>query len=564
MPRGVSFLADDRGAIAATYAIAVLGLVAIAGVGFDYARMAGMHSELQNGADQAALAAASQLDKSSGACSRASAAAVGMLRNVTLLANDGDPDGAAVTFDPEPSCDATGFIRFWQDRDRTQAATTDAQARFVEVVTTPRVARYALTPVVDAFNSGNMRARAMAGIGSAICRVPPLMVCNPAEPTSNTNILLPFDVENNVGAGMQLVANTAYEPGTFGFLETGSGNAANQLRAALGWDVRRGDCVSIDGVETKEGLTASVMDAINTRFDMLGSGGACPDIGGVNGQCSPSVNVRKDLVRSNGNNSTWAVHEGNKFNFNTEAYRPLTNATYDSQFGSGTFPRIMGHPRDMCHAVSNSGVCSFNGVNPSRMGNGQWDINAYWRSNFGTAYPSGTIATNSYQAVSRNTYPTRYQVYRWEAERIAAGTLPNVVRSAGGGQSAYAQPQAGQQRALAASPYGRVPGTDLDRRRLSVAVLNCKALTNPANGPTNLNNRELPVTTWIDIFMVEPIIARNRCGPGGGGGPGGTDCNIKYTENTDVYVELIGRTDIGGSSGTNLQTIRRDMPYLVE
>ncbi|NVD43529.1 TadE/TadG family type IV pilus assembly protein [Qipengyuania atrilutea] len=558
MPKISSFRSDERGAVAATYAIALFGLVAIAGVGFDYARMAGMHSELQNGADQAALAAATQLDKGSGACARASAAAVGMLRNVTLLANDGDPDGNAVTFEPEPNCDATGFIRFWQNREGTTAATSDADARFVEVVTTPRVARYALTPIVDALDSGEMRARAMAGIGSAICRVPPLMICNPAEPETNLNVLLPFDVEANRGAGIKLVANNSYTPGAFGFLETGSGNSANQLLAALGWDVRRGDCVSIDGVEVKEGLTASVMDGINTRFDMPGSGNSCPTIGGVTGQCSPSINVRKDLVRKNtGNNISWSVHEGNAGNFATEAYRPTSRALYPST----VTPRIMGHPRDLCHAWSNDGDCPLvNGNQSPRLGNGEWDIDAYWRSNYGTSYPAGTIATNSYGTLSRYTYPTRYQVYRWESEKLLAGTLPGVVKDAGTNpaQAAYAQPQAGQMLALPSSPYGRVPGSDLDRRRLSVAVLNCSALTNSANGYNNLNNRELTPTTWIDIFMVEPAIARSRCQGGGSG------CNNRYTENTDVYVELIERTDIGGSSGANLQTIRRDVPYLIE
>ena len=44
---------DDRGAVAATYALSLTALILIAGVGFDYGRLAAMDSELQNGADQA-------------------------------------------------------------------------------------------------------------------------------------------------------------------------------------------------------------------------------------------------------------------------------------------------------------------------------------------------------------------------------------------------------------------------------------------------------------------------------------------------------------------------------
>ena len=97
-----SFLNDQRGATAATFGLALFALVAIGGTGFDYARLAGMDSELQNAADQAALAGASQLDGKNGACLRASAAATTLVSNLTLLANDGD--GTAVTITPAADC----------------------------------------------------------------------------------------------------------------------------------------------------------------------------------------------------------------------------------------------------------------------------------------------------------------------------------------------------------------------------------------------------------------------------------------------------------------------------
>ena len=66
-----AFISNEAAAIAPMYAIALFGLVGIAGVGFDYGRLMSMDSELQNAADQAALAAATQLDGREGAMVRA-------------------------------------------------------------------------------------------------------------------------------------------------------------------------------------------------------------------------------------------------------------------------------------------------------------------------------------------------------------------------------------------------------------------------------------------------------------------------------------------------------------
>ena len=120
---------DDTGAVAATYAMSLTALMVIAGVGFDYGRLAAMDSELQNGADQAALAGATQLDGATGACSRAAARAVDLVTNTTVVATSAN----TITVSAEAACDATGNVRFWQTKDHTSAATSDANARFIEV-----------------------------------------------------------------------------------------------------------------------------------------------------------------------------------------------------------------------------------------------------------------------------------------------------------------------------------------------------------------------------------------------------------------------------------------------
>src|SRR5438067_2192604 len=87
---------DDQGSVAPIVAISLIGLLAVGGVGFDYARLASMHTELQNAADHAALAAASQLDGSTDSCARAAAAAASLLSNKTYFANDNAGTGVQV------------------------------------------------------------------------------------------------------------------------------------------------------------------------------------------------------------------------------------------------------------------------------------------------------------------------------------------------------------------------------------------------------------------------------------------------------------------------------------
>src|SRR6478672_6585978 len=120
---------NPDGAVAPTIALSLTALIAAGGIAFDYSRMASMDTELQTGADQAALAAASQLDGETGACARAAAAANGMLANRTYMSNDSA--GTAINVPNEATCDSTGQIRFWQNITKTTAATTDANAKFV-------------------------------------------------------------------------------------------------------------------------------------------------------------------------------------------------------------------------------------------------------------------------------------------------------------------------------------------------------------------------------------------------------------------------------------------------
>jgi Flp pilus assembly protein TadG len=539
---------NSEGAVAPLVALSLTALIAAGGVAFDYARVASMDTELQSAADQAALAAAAQLDGNDGACSRAAAAANGMLANKTYMSNDGN--GTAITIPNESTCDATGQIRFYKDINKTQAATDDADAKFVEVTVDSRTAVYALTPIVAAFSSGAISATAFAGLNSAICKVPPLMLCNPNE-TSDPN----FTISNYVGKGIRLIANDPstrdpsqpQPPGDFGFLASGlttnGANGANVLRQVLGRVSLAEDCVSGDGVTTDPGNMISVRDALNTRFDIYDNGlnNACGSKASDNAAlCPASINTRKDLLqKGNGNNNCGLVVNGNANGWEQPAV-PYPGVTLPAEgplsWQQAASLSPTGYPEDICHAFSATGDCA-NG----RVGDGNWDRLAYFRSH-PRDYPEvAALAQNDtagfnnlLQGWFQTTTPTRYQVYKWEMQNAAA-RLHTGVSDISGSLKASSQP-------VCATPGITPSDTQIDRRVLTVAVVNCTA--------ENVKGRttDVDVAKWIDIFLTQPSLARTVGTP---------------TTNSDVYVEVVGQSQNATDAGA-VQLVKKSVPYLIE
>jgi hypothetical protein len=414
------------------------------------------------------------------------------------------------------------------------------------VIVNTRRAHYALTPIVAAFRSPDLGAEAVAGIGSSICKIPPLMMCNPQENVDPLNPLA-FNANTYKGIGLHLVegGGGSWTPGNFGYLQTGLGPGANVLEYALGANVPPGDCLATDGVTTKPGENTSVTDGINTRFDIYENGLTNSCTGGT---CSPALNVRKDVVRPIGSgnfgfktgNDPWDLPEP------AGRYLPTDTGTYPSPY-----PTSMGHPRDKCHAVSQDGTCT-----GGRFGNGVWDRDLYFFVNHKpelTALAGGTVPTapttnwqnivslrnwalaNGYTAL---TIPniTRYDVYRWEIFADALDPYEEHTTTKPNGTTTiwnnYGRPQAAA--GLGAS------ATQLDRRVTSMAVINC--VQQNVQGQA----KNVTVAKWVEVFLVEPSIARDRTTAG------------------DVYVEIIRETTAGGTAPTNPQVVRRDVPYLIK
>ncbi|MCT2400061.1 pilus assembly protein TadG-related protein [Novosphingobium mangrovi (ex Huang et al. 2023)] len=541
------FWQDQTGATAALYALALPALVMAAGVAYDYSRLAGLDSELQNAADQAALAAATQLDSESGACSRAAAAASSLVSNRAILANDGL--GIDVSVANESTCDAVGAVRFWQDRDGTTAATSDGNAHFVEVVfdannPTPngRVAHYAFTPITGLFY-GSVGGRALAGVGSSICKVPPMMICSP-DPTQ------PFNAAGKKGWGIQVTGhgNTqsgtggtvgAWGPGDFGFLEVGAGQNSD-LVEALAFDTTTLDCVPIDGTKPETGNPQALYDALNTRFDIydFASGNGTTLAPCFSGRCPAASNVVKDVVKAdtstNGqscklHNTGWHLPPEDR-QFWPKPASSITSTDPLQDYNDTTHsPSIdaMGLPRDLCHYASYGQAC---GNDPNnRYGNGIWARGDYFDKYHGGA-PTGAGSW------------TRYETYLWEL-----GLLKNASGSYVTGGSV---PGANT------TPLGVAAGSDrqyggpvcstgtpaASRRVLTVAIVkNCSSLSGSSTA--------VKVDEWVDMFLVEPVIDAR---------PNGSIAD-------SIYMEIIGPSHLGGEGNVSGgQDIRKDVPYLIK
>ena len=521
---------DQRGAIAPTVALALVGLIAVGGLAFDYARLGTMDTELQQAADQAALAAATQLDGKSEAITRANAAANSLVVNRTSFANDaGTATVGGLTM--------TYYDSYDQSSDSFGTVTTDPlKAKVVKVEVGGRTAKYAMTPIIGLITGQTVVAQAVASVGNAICKTPPVMLCNPVEPSTNTNKDLAF--APTPGSGLRLITGDATVPGNFGWLESGLASGATALASALGYNSPPGDCLPETGVTTKPGMTSSVLSAYNTRFDVYDNGNStCPSqYGGI---CSPAMNTRKDLVCDPNAGGTGCKSDAFKWPDTSFYHLPVISGTVTQQalpIDGSQDPKTMGYPHDYCHAwpISQQ-TCTGNKVS----GNGSWDRDAYFRVNYKLTNAQWTVLPGL------PTNPTRYDVYKWElthATNASGGTnygidWPQIVNA---NTAAFSRPANGRPGVAESTSQG-------DRRKISVAVVNCYALNvqGSASG--------VPVATWMDVFLTEPAIDRTDKGKGKSAG--------QYSDQKDIYVEMIKATT--ASTSVAGAVVRRDKPFLI-
>lgn len=559
MRRSARFLwSNSAGSVAPTVALSLFALVAAGGIAFDYAHLANLDTEMQDAADQAALAAASQLDGTNGSMQRATAAAQSLLTNRTLFANDANASGTAITI---PS--VTFYASSADAEAGTNALTNNNQygsANFVKVAVATRRAYYALTPIVGAVSSGDIGAEAIAGLKGAICKVPPLMICNPKPGTT-------FDADNWKGIGFAATGhgngnngnstNSGWAPGDFGFLEVttaGNQNATNAdlLRALAVGDIKL-KCYFENTGEVTTGNPQNAYDAINTRFDIYNypanSNGQTLSVACGQGETCPAAkNVTKDLENvlppvafskdcgvntANVNGNGWRLPLNSPFF--PRAYKSNDTATTAIQT-PGKAIGAMGLPRDNCHYASYNKACSTvngSGGGSEKYGNGQWARADY----FNTNHPGGVAKRPSNWSTI-----TRYETYLWEQ---SPGNLPpNRKVTANTYQQSAPMCSAGS------------PEAGIDRRVLSVAVVdNCSSLAG--------NSQPVVIGEFADVFLVQPTVDRSKQTDYGTKINGKSVGGANGDNGDSIYVEIIGKTRSSGNQSELPLTVNRKIPYLV-
>ncbi|MET4132620.1 Flp pilus assembly protein TadG [Porphyrobacter sp. MBR-155] len=502
----IDFAKARDAAIAPLYALALFGLIMIAGVGWDYSRMATMDSELQNAADQAALAAATQLTGVTGARANATAAATNFLAtagsawaNETKLANDeGGRTVGGLTFE---------FFQSWNHATDVPgpAATTDANARYVRVTVGGREAFYALTAIGGLASSGLMGASAVATLEASACNVPPLMVC---APTGNSGWPTASDIGSAVDMreGPQNAEN--FTPGNFDLLDIDYDSLSqNEQNRTLGLNSDLLGCTG-EQITTEPGRRVPQNTAINTRFGIYPNGNnfACR----ANGDFCPGDVTRNDLVRQvtvngNGNNATCENTAGGDL-------IPFTDIP------GGAVPK-QGFPLDTCQTLGLAGCLSF--------GDGAWPVDTYLNDIHGT-----TSASIPGLDADGNGKISRFEVYQWERQ-VASRTAPRELARVNTTSPTRTTLYCSAPRPIEGTPVVPSP-TQKDRRILTVAVVDCAG----QGGRFDVNTFR-----FVDMFLLGPMTGQ--------------------TGSSELKAEIMGparRAD----GGSGFQNFGRKKPVLVQ
>lgn len=263
---------QERGSILATSAIGMLAILLAVGLGVDISRFYMVKTELQNGADAAALAAVSALN---GAPKGIDAAVAEATVNTT---NKFNFSKAGITITKvEFSTTLNGSYM-----DASGARASAANIRFVRVTTAP-------SPVAVSFAAAVLgKSKNLAATATAGYSVPLTDICN----------FLPVMV---IDYGVPITAGQTYtfraqggsfvSPGNYQILAlAGAGGADARVGLGAGVDACAGPG-AVYAIDTKPGVTAgAVRQGVNTRFDEYGSSQVNPQ------DMPPDTNILEDIT----------------------------------------------------------------------------------------------------------------------------------------------------------------------------------------------------------------------------------------------------------------------------
>ncbi|MCF6127258.1 hypothetical protein EN904_00545 [Mesorhizobium sp. M7A.F.Ca.CA.001.07.2.1] len=452
-----AFWQDQRGIALILVSITLPAIIGFSLLAIDMSRANNLHNDLQKGADSFSLAAAAELDGRPDSITRADRALSTLVFNRYNFSTGGtgpqDLLAAGVTRRYLRSIPATDNLPITAANVITDEVAGAVQARFIEVTVTP-VGFAAIFPVSflssNANGSFNIGAVSVAGFTSSVCDFTPVYICNPYENTAD-NL---FDVAADPAKRRRMIelrqqggSSAQNSPGNYGFLQPPNGSGANAIRDMIAMTKSQA-CYDQRGVLLRPGFLATVRDALNVRFDVYD--------GPMNGNrndpnFAPGENVRK-------------------------GYRTQGNACNAAEVSPAQPTNFQALPRDP--------------VVNGRIGDGNWDFDQYWNTNFNTTTNPVTvpkpIGADGINPASNTNQPTRYSAYRYE---ISQGI---VNHPSNGGE-------------LGAPACSSNSVSDPDRRLLYGAILNCQALVAAGLMSGGNSSEPLPVEAFGSFFITEPV-----------------------------------------------------------
>jgi len=308
----------ERGSILAISAIGMLAILLAVGLGVDISRFYLVKTELQNGADAAALAAVSALNGgTAGIDAAVNEATVKTVNNYNF--NKTGINIATVEFSTTLE---GGYV------SASAAKGIASNIRFVRVTTQPSPVAVSFAAMVLG-NSKNLTATATAGYSVSltdICDFLPVTVIDYGTPLAPGNTYT-----------FRAQSGTMISPGNYQILAL-SGAGGNDARVGLGAGV---DACAGPGatynVDTKTGVTAgAVRQGINTRFDEYTSNNVNPV------DMPPDLNIQENITYSqykSGSPIKAPSHTG--FRNRRVVYIPIVKANqFDQGKNTVTFDRI--------------------------------------------------------------------------------------------------------------------------------------------------------------------------------------------------------------------------------
>lgn len=555
-----SLCRDTRGAVAVYVALSTLFVLPLMAVSIDLTRYYGLHTELEQAAQAAALAGAKELDFTDDGLAAATAAATSAVQNVQAQATDKD--------EPRVLIQTVQFLEALPPAGQTnyEAYITDEaeDVRYIRVITEPRaidspsfrafLAMWSNVEDVDAAARKITIGAAVAGRTTVACRTMPLMTCNPVE--GNTPITQDYPNPDPNQTGFDRLSDflkaypewtrrqvrvkflgpdTGYANGVFGLLEPNfsANNGAKGIEDELALGVPA-SCIQLDSVtvgssNVKTGQAQTIVDGINVRFDIFRGNWKQdkndPDY-------APAADVIKGMLPKNSGQVCTPdfVEDENPDDLTGADLPDAKKLPQDECFTAETAGELATY-NPKCYAfgaqdgeeITPNGNKGFAG----RYGNGRYNLLRYFQVNHPTLVEDDgaggfqveqtvfdaivaretafltangmSAPTGSETATNPSVPPSRASVYEWE---VTEDLIP------GPGNTGSPPPEEeGTPQCSSSTPAG------LERRSLYIAVVNCKEHADELNN----GDRVVPVQEFAEVFLTEPA---DHNGQGGSGDKG--------------------------------------------